>query len=94
MLKSSPIVQQNNPNCNNPGTLQEMIPSLDAGVVSRGLSSHSQSCPAGQSELRRRTAGLLSTVWLSFLVRSQVPLGKDSHHLSVQHLTQESEVDN
>lgn len=63
MLKSSPIVQQNNPNCNNPQMLEEMIPSLDTGPVSRGLASPSQPCPAGQSELRRCTAGLLSAIW-------------------------------
>lgn len=93
MLKSSPIVQQNNLNCNNPQMLEEMIPSLDTGPVSRGLASPSQPCPAGQSELRRCTAGLLSAIWWSFLLRSQVPSGENSHHLSVQHLTQEFGVD-
>lgn len=94
MLKSSPIVQQNNPIRNDPEVLQEMIPRLDAGLVSRGLGSRSQPCPARQPELRHCAAGRLSTVWLSFPVRSQVPAGKESHHLSVQHLTQELEVNN
>lgn len=48
LLKSSPTVQQNNPHCNNPGVLQEMIPSLDAGPVKEGsgLRCSAASCQA------------------------------------------------
>lgn len=58
VIKSSFVVQQNDPSWNNPGVLQEVIPSLDTGS---GLLFSDQSRGVALLEL-------LPTAWLSPLV--------------------------